>query len=280
MYWNLGEVYKNLRLDKQISQVYASDGITSRSNLCRIENGEQMPSIDTMHQLLEKLDVTLSEFDYLCQQKAVTKKQQLISDFNRIDWSCELAKLDKLAADCEKYLKSTDDSKVSEILQVISAYKNIHNEGLSSTKNDLISQVIWKRLSKIDSFTVDDLKMLNRILFTFSSEQLDSIVPNIKSAIHQYANYSPIYVTSLNILCNISLLKMKSGEFDEAIDFLQQALPMAKSGKYYDFLSAIWVRLGICTKDENLIQKGMTLIEAADEPAFSQALSAEIESFR
>jgi hypothetical protein len=72
---------------------------------------------------------------------------------------------------------------------------------------------------------------------------------------------------------------MLSNDFDTAKDLLEQALSLAKNKKYYDFLAFIWVRLGICSKDSALIDKGRTLITAAEEPEMSVVIEQEIEKF-
>jgi transcriptional regulator with XRE-family HTH domain len=278
MYWNFGSVYKQLRKDKHLSQNYVCKGTISRSNLSRIEAENQVTSVDTMEQLLEKINVSFDEFKYLCNKQEPSKREQIIQDFVKIDWNGDVEGFEKLALSCESYLKNEHDEKIQEILNIVLAMQGVFEDGISD-KSRLIANVVWKRLSKIDVFTIDDLKTLNQVLFAFKPEQLDSILPQIKATLIRYHDYNPIAPIKLNLLTNTAYLKMLSNDFYTAKDLLEQALSLAKNKKYYDFLAFIWVRLGICTKDRALIEKGRTLIIAAEEPGMLVVIEQEIEKF-
>jgi hypothetical protein len=231
-----------------------------------------------MGQLLEKINVSFDEFKYLCNKEEISKREQIIQDFNRIDSNRETSNLNKLVLSCENYLNNEHDEKIQEILNIVLAMQSVFEDGISD-KSRVIANVVWKRLSKIDVFTIDDLKTLNQVLFAFQPDQLDSILPQIKATLIRYQDYHPISAIKLNLLTNTAYLKMLSNEFDIAKDLLEQALSLAKSKKFYDFLAFIWIRLGICTKDRSLIDKGRTLIIAAEEPEMSVVVEQEIEKF-
>ncbi|KRL53780.1 helix-turn-helix domain-containing protein [Furfurilactobacillus rossiae] len=58
----VGEVLRQLRIDKNLTQREVAAGIMSRSHLSELEHGDYYPAYDTMLRLLRRLNITLTEF--------------------------------------------------------------------------------------------------------------------------------------------------------------------------------------------------------------------------
>ena len=56
-------------------------------------------------------------------------------------------------------------------------------------------------------------------------------------------------------------------------------MEIAKSEKRYDKLAFNQVRLGICRKDKNLIDKGLTLLTLMDEGELLATAKEEVKQF-
>ncbi|MGT2845871.1 hypothetical protein [Streptococcus massiliensis] len=59
----------------------------------------------------------------------------------------------------------------------------------------------------------------------------------------------------------------------------QQAFDLALEQKRYDQLGFSQVRIGICTKDRALINKGVQLLELTNETALVNQLQREIQDY-
>lgn len=57
-------------------------------------------------------------------------------------------------------------------------------------------------------------------------------------------------------------------------------LPLAKQTKRYDKLGFAQVRLGICQRDDDLIQKGLQLLELTEETTLLENLKEEVKQHR
>ena len=53
----------------------------------------------------------------------------------------------------------------------------------------------------------------------------------------------------------------------------------AKNKKSYDRLAICYVRVGICTDDPKLIQKGFSLLELTEETSMLSHLKQEVETY-
>ncbi len=58
----VGQILRQLRVDKNLTQREVAAGIMSRSHLSELEHGDYYPAYDTMLALLRRLNVTLKEF--------------------------------------------------------------------------------------------------------------------------------------------------------------------------------------------------------------------------
>jgi transcriptional regulator with XRE-family HTH domain len=278
MYWNFGTVYKTVRQGKGLTQEYVSNGILSRSNLSRIENQNQMPTLETMHLLLERLNVSMDEFGFICKQYHEPEREGILNDFKKINWNGDKTAINSFILRCEKFLKKGIDGKIAELKSIAEAQRLIYRDGIVETKSTS-AEIVWKRLCKIDVYTLDDLKTLNQILFVFPHERVKIIMPQVREALDMYKDYPASSNVRLNLLCNIAYLYMIGKDFKEALDYLRQAERSAKRYRYYDYLGTVWVRQGICNNNEDLMAKGLRLIESAEDFDLKSALEDEISRF-
>lgn len=65
---NIGSLLQRIRLAKNMQQDTVCETIMSQSMLSRIESGVSTPTFHKLYELLKKMDIELSEFDYLLKQ--------------------------------------------------------------------------------------------------------------------------------------------------------------------------------------------------------------------
>lgn len=66
MRWDFGKVYKDIRQSKGLTQEEICGDMLARSTLARIESGQVIPKFDTFIFLLQQINMSLEEFEYIC----------------------------------------------------------------------------------------------------------------------------------------------------------------------------------------------------------------------
>ncbi|HEW7404100.1 TPA: DNA-binding protein, partial [Streptococcus pneumoniae] len=123
-----------------------------------------------------------------------------------------------------------------------------------------------------------DLKILNTILFSFPIEYLHLITGKILQRLEVYKNYQHLYDLRIAILLNLSTLYLYNQDKNMCKQICYTLLEDAKNKKSYDRLAICYVRIGICTDNAKLIQKGFSLLELTEETSMLSHLKKEVET--
>ena len=81
------------------------------------------------------------------------------------------------------------------------------------------------------------------------------------------------------ILLNLSTIYLYHQYKNMCQQICYTLLEDAKNKKSYDMLAICYVRIGICRDDAKLIQKGLSLLELADETSILAFLKKEVETY-
>ncbi|HEU8922820.1 TPA: DNA-binding protein [Streptococcus pneumoniae] len=94
-----------------------------------------------------------------------------------------------------------------------------------------------------------------------------------------YKNYQHLYDLRIVILLNLSTLYLYNQDKNMCKQICYTLLEDAKNKKSYDRLAICYVRIGICTDDSKLIQKGFSLLELTEETSILSHLKKEVEIY-
>ena len=82
----------------------------------------------------------------------------------------------------------------------------------------------------------------------------------------------------MTILLNLSTIYLYNQDKNTCQQICYTLLEDAKKKKRYDILAIAHVRIGICTSNDHLIQKGFSLLELTDETSMLSYLKKEVET--
>lgn len=82
MHWDIGTVYKTIRKAKGITQQEICGDWISRSNLSKFESNQSVPSYETMEFLLNQIDMSFGEFEYICNYYKPRIRQVIINQMS------------------------------------------------------------------------------------------------------------------------------------------------------------------------------------------------------
>ena len=281
MRYDFGNVYKEIRESKGLTQEDVCGSVLSRTSLSKIESGKTTPKYENMEFLLQQINMTFEEFDYICHLYQPSQRAEIIQSYLNMSSILGTSELEKLFQKCQDYLKTHHDlpiEEISDMLEVV-IYIRQHGTGELSNHTEQIVKKLWRKIEKQDTWYESDLKILNTILFRFPIEHLHLITGKILQRLEVYKNYQHLYDLRMAILLNLSTLYLYNQDRNMCQQICYTLLEDAKKKKSYDRLAICYVRIGICTDDSKLIQKGFSLLELTDETVMLSHLQKEVETY-
>ncbi|MGT2829747.1 helix-turn-helix domain-containing protein [Streptococcus hillyeri] len=279
--WDYGKLYKEIRKSKGLTQEDICANVFARSTLTRIESGTVIPKFDTMIFLLNQIDMTLEEFEYICNLYYPNERQKILNNVSHINSIVPISQLEALELQCSDYLKNHHDLPIENLSNSLLANILLRKFGDFGQHAELdhITTKVWNYLEKQDTWYYGDLRLLSNILYYFPLEQVKKVTQRILDSLEKYSDYKNIKLHQFTILMNLSTIFLYHKHIKESQAIVLWALDTAKEIKRFDFLGCAQVRLGICQKDEELIDKGLTLLKLTEEDDLVAMLEKEVEQF-
>ena len=280
MRWDIGTVYKNIRKSKGITQQEVCGEWISRSNLSKFESNHSVPCYETMEFLLNQIDMSFGEFEYICNHYKPQTRQMIINQMSNHLSTSDSTELIKIAQLCKEYLKKVEhDLPIQHILETLNIIIEIRKNSFCDHSREL-AEAMWSDLKRRDIWYKNDFNMLGVILFIFPIETLQDITEKILINLEKYKDYKSIKNAQVSLLLNLSTIYLCNQLLDDCEHISAIALDLAKQLKRYDFLGFAQVRLGICQANDELIRKGLSLLELTEETKLLEDLQEEVKQHR
>ena len=254
----------------------------ARSTLARIESGQVVPKFDTMIFLLRQIDMTLEEFKYICDCYQPSQRQKILNSlYNQGETIVGTEGLLQLKRECEAYLYKHSDIPIKHALDSINITIHLRQNGISETKEiNATTNKIWAYLEKQDTWYESDFRLLSTILYFFPLENIKQFTQKILNSIKKYQSFRNGNNLQIGLLVNLSTIYLYNGLKKECAEITTYIYDLSKKEKRYDSLGLSQIRLGICKNDNELIKKGIALLQLADEKELVKSLKEEIEKYR
>ena len=281
MRYDFGNVYKEIRESKGLTQEEVCGDILSRTSLSKIESGKTTPKYENMEFLLRQVNMSFEEFEYICHLYQPSQRTEIMQTYLNMSSTLGTSELETLFQKCQDYLKTHHDLPIEEIRDMLEIVIHIRQHGTEQLSNQVKQTVqkLWEKIEKQDTWYENDLKVLNTILFSFPIEHLHLITEKILQRLEVYKNYQHLYDLRMAILLNLSTIYLYHQDKNMCQQICYTLLEDAKNKKSYDMLAICYVRIGICRDDAKLIQKGFSLLELTDETSILAFLKKEVEIY-
>ena len=281
MRYDFGKVYKEIRESKGLTQEEVCGNVLSRTSLSKIESGKATPKYENMEFLLRQINMSFEEFDYICHLYQPSQRTEIMQTYLNMSSIIGSSGLVDFFETCQNYLKTHHDLPIGEIRDMLEVVIHIRQHGTEQL-SDQVKQTIkklWEKIEKQDTWYESDLKILNTILFSLPIEHLHLITGKILQRLEVYKNYQHLYDLRMAILLNLSTIYLYNQDKNMCQQICYTLLEDAKNKKSYDRLAICYVRIGICTDDSKLIQKGFSLLDLTEETSMLSHLKKEVETY-
>lgn len=263
-----GNVIKELRTDRFLSQGELAEDICSQGMLSRIENNDVVPNVLVMQKLCERLNVSVNYvltreetakaptnnwLELLKQYKHSKQFHQLTETIDEIENLEGKVFKTKLEMQEYAYYKGCGLSYVnpnsSEALAVLQA-------GLNETYN--------RKKQHATDMEVLLLSEIGRVYYSQGKFELG--VSFMKRSIAQF--YSDINkrekVDLIKVFYNISASFVDLKTYDEALEYIEQGILWSQKKKSYYRLSDLYLLKGIILKDLGRMDEAIEIVEISD----------------
>ncbi|HEM3588401.1 TPA: helix-turn-helix transcriptional regulator [Streptococcus suis] len=271
MRWDYGSVYKSIRKSKHLSQEQVCGDFINRTTLVRFEKNQTIPSYELMRFLLKQVDMTFEEFEYLCNYYQPSQRQQLLYDIDNLR-NPTTKMMEDLINRCHDHLKKEPNDgpirRKCQLLETVVAVRNSTSFNQLSEEAETLSKLLWSELERYDNWYHNDIILVGTLLSKISSlDSLEETANLLLKRLEKYKDYKRIQPTILSFYQQLSLFTLEQKQYSKSTCFATKLMELAKQEKRYDQLARAYVYLGIAQNKQELIDKGLQILEWTDDQA-------------
>ncbi|MBY4956471.1 helix-turn-helix domain-containing protein [Streptococcus suis] len=269
MRWDYGSVYREIRKSKHLSQEQICGDYINRTTLVRFEKNQNIPSYELMRFLLKQVDMTFEEFEYLCNYYQPSQRQQLLYDIDNLK-NPTTQTMEDLIQRCQSHLKKEPNDvpihRKCLLLETVVAVRKSSSITQLSEEADSLSKLLWSELERYDNWYHNDIILVGTLLSKISSlDSLEETANLLLKRLEKYKDYKKIQPTILSHYRSLSYFFLEQKQYDKATFFATKLMDLAKQEKRYDQLARAYVYLGIAQNKQELMEKGLQILELTDE---------------
>ena len=281
MRYDFGKVYKEIRKSKNLTQSDVCGNVLSPTTLSKIENGLVVPKYENMAFLLQQINMSFDEFDYICNLYHPSEHIELFNEISNIHSISGAGELETIYKKCESYLKTHCDISIQKLHQSLTVILQVRKNGISN--RDKVTQdivdILWNDLKHHDTWYASDFNILNSILFVLPTETIIDTTKLILHRLEKYSDFQNILPIKLAILSNLSTFYFYYKHYSMCSHICSIVIKTAKLLKRYDAIAFHSARIGICDANEELTQKNLKILHLLEEDELLKIIENEIAAF-
>ncbi|AEB29309.1 conserved hypothetical protein [Carnobacterium sp. 17-4] len=282
-----GKDFKKIRENKGYTQQYVAKEAMARSTYTKFELDSIVPTITKYFQILNNLDMTHKEFNYIHNHYQLKGKDAILYQFKKMAVNSDLNTLMNVRETTKSYLIEHEDNVVQDIFHICNALITL------SKTNDLTqaatyAEKVWHRIAQLDKWYLIELRLLNNILFFFDFDTSHFISKRALIELEHYKHFHEAIELKLAYSMNLIYLLMENHNYQQALEKADSLITLSKEKGRYRILGVLYVRKGIIltklkkpsSETKIWIQKGFTLLEAIEDFSLIEELKKEVLYYR
>ncbi|WP_239254422.1 helix-turn-helix domain-containing protein [Listeria ilorinensis] len=261
----IGELIKEIRENSGVHSQKLYEGLMTRTNLYRIESNQQGSSYETVIQLVERLSMSVGEFEYIRRDYHDDPLKEFMDELRKIRVSIHTKDLKELQLQIEQQIENEYSDVLVDLYHMISGYIILQETNdLSLARTKFLK--IWSRLEKKDCLYYNDVLLLSNILFMFEEDIMLLILERLNRYYQIYDNFGETKRIKRNTLYNYCTYLRLQERYLEAEKVIKNVYQLATEEKdvlmilesQYCLCEVAWIK-GDKTKSHGKVRK---IIEA------------------
>ncbi|MCM3722990.1 helix-turn-helix domain-containing protein [Solibacillus isronensis] len=280
---NLGNDLKSIRKNKTYSQVEVASNIISQSTYSKFEAGIRDVDASIYLQLLHRLNISAEEFDYIRNDYNYGRKQKLIHTLFSLDYN-HIASLHKLKQQTVNFLQEQRDEDIEEIYLICEAFIQLHDTKSIDVARNIV-EPIWKEMSKYEQWYLNDIRIINTILFLFPADIAIEFTQTVLTRLNMYKDFQDAERLKIAFKINLSLILIKNKDYAKALAIIEESLRTDKKNMSYTILSLHYSREAICRANlqekagANPLEKAHQLLMLYDDQYYWELIQQEFNHY-
>lgn len=273
-----GSTYKWIRKARNLSQLNVTKENISRSSLSKFEHNKQTIYLNNFLSLLSELKLSVSEFLFINNDYQFHPADQLKARFYKIHFTGNVNSYEDLSQNIEEFLDREDDWYLEMMKRYIDILIRIERDttGEQTCRIEALALEIWTEIDQFDEWFINDIRMLNVIIYYLPRKQADETIERIPECLKNYEEVDALNVFKPSFQLNASLVYIKYGMLEKASRLADSALDSVKFNHRYDIYVVGLIRKGAALKDFELIHKGLRLVRELGDAELSQLMNIEV----
>ncbi|HEM5102198.1 TPA: hypothetical protein U1230_000986 [Streptococcus suis] len=153
-----------------------------------------------------------------------------------------------------------------QLLETVVAVRNSISFNQLSEEAETLSKLLWSELERYDNWYHNDIILVGTLLSKISSfDTLEETANLLLKRLEKYKDYKRIQPTILSFYQQLSLFTLEQKQYSQSTFFATKLMDLAKQEKRYDQLARAYVYLGIAQNKQELMEKGLQILELTDE---------------
>lgn len=167
------DLLKALRIERGITQNYLSDGISTRNTLGSYETKGKSINYQILRQYLDRLNISIEEFDYLSSKNLTNNKKNISSTLTNLYYHQDYVKLQLMIQELEKHYYATNDFYYFHLIaQYTLALDKENIISINQNKRNYFSDKIKLYLSKIDTWGQFETAVFINFMHIFDTDYI------------------------------------------------------------------------------------------------------------
>lgn len=276
---DFGKAIKRIRKSRGMTQKYVGQGILSQAAFSKYEAGLTTVHSTAFVKILERLSLSLEEFEYIINGFEFSRPKNIINDFFRLPYN-QVESLKKLILEIDEYLEGQSNSDLENIKIISEALICLNVEKDILKARDMV-EPIWTKLSKLDQWYLIDIRLINSILYLFPNDVAIEMINTILLKIKNYQDFHEADRMIITVTINLSLLLINEKDFSQALQLLENLLKTQKARMAYQSLAIALIRISICRKllgmrdEEHYLEQASNLLTIYDQSELLEQLLGE-----
>lgn len=278
----LGVSFKVIRKNKGYTQKNITEGIITQGAYSKFESGNSELSASSYIELLNRLHMTSEEFIFVSNGFEHRNQDSIIQNFFELPYN-DTQQLRTLKTKVNNLLKSEVDPLLKDIYTICDAMIILAERSNLNAARKLVNP-IWERLSKRDNWYLSEIRLINVILYLFPIDTAIEMTRHVLNQLERYNGFQDTNRLKITFNMNLSLLFMKSGNYQSALTIINNLLVTQRKSLSYISLALCFSRSYICyfhlgKNKKEYIGKVKQLLSIYEDELLWEVMKKEIHNY-